>query len=368
LKEVLHILATAQPAGTGIARLVVELARRSDRERYHFSAWFLLEDGPLVTMLRSEGVDARVVRWRPSPRDPLGAIRFWRALHGGYDIIHQHFGGPWVRRLARRASPAKILLHLHGRVNESAQPVRVRLDCSLADKVIAVSRAVAECTSVPAEVVYSGVALETVASFSKGRPSEELLIGTASRLISLKRIDDILQAFASLTHQYPSTKLEIAGDGPERAHIEAEIERLGLAARVRMLGWRSDVGAVMRGWDVYVQASAEEAFPLAVLEAMSAALPVVVTRVGGLPELVTHNETGVIVPPGNHQALADALGRLLGNPAERHRLGLQAETKVRESFSGQQFASKISAIYDGLTFAGAQELSSPHGNGKAIML
>lgn len=342
--RILHVLGTAQPAGTGAVRILASLAGALDRERYRLHAWFLLADGPLVRELQRAGVAAEFVPWLPSPRDPLGAWRFWRKLRREpFAIVHQHFGGPRVRWVVRRAGAAAIVLHLHGRVAETPLPTFITLPTRHADAVIAVSRAVAARADHPAQVIYPGVPVP-----DQPRPpiaAGELIVGTGGRLIALKAVTDLVQAFAALTADFPAARLEIAGSGPEEARILDLARRLDVADQVRLLGWQSDMVPLLARWSLYAQPSREEGFPIATLEAMAAGLPVVATDVGGTSELVTDGTTGRLVPAGDTGALAAALRELLAHPQQRARLGMNARQRVEQTFSAVRMAREIAEVY-----------------------
>jgi glycosyltransferase involved in cell wall biosynthesis len=125
---------------------------------------------------------------------------------------------------------------------------------------------------------------------------------------------------------------DFVGDGPFRRAVELELERLGLGASVRVLGDRRDVGSLLARSDVFVLASRSEGLPLSILEAMAAGLPVVASRVGGVPELMVDGETGLLVPTGDPDLLAAAVGRLLDDATLRRRLGEAGRARVRERF------------------------------------
>jgi glycosyltransferase involved in cell wall biosynthesis len=120
----------------------------------------------------------------------------------------------------------------------------------------------------------------------------------------------------------------IVGDGPDRTAVAAELGDAG-----ELLGERDDVAEQLARADVFVLSSRSEGLPMAILEAMAAGLPVVATAVGGIPELVADGETGLLVPPGDADALAEALRRLVADPELRRRLGDAARTRVEERFS-----------------------------------
>jgi len=348
--QVLHILGTAQPEGTGIARIVSALASGLDPERYHVHVWFLGGDGPLAAELEAARARVRVIHWWRGARDPVGAWRFWRGLCGEeFSIVHQHFGGRSVRWLARAATRARIVLHLHGHVWESQGPSPVAIPVQGADVVIAASRAIAEhVVGVQPHVVYAGVRVPDNGGEASAVPRTTTgrVIGTAGRLVPIKGIVYLVHALAVLRAEFPDLRLEIAGSGPERPALENEVQLLGLADCVTFLGWRADIVRAMTRWDVFVLPSLAEGFGITALEAMAAGLPIVATAVDGIPELVEDGRTGWLVPPGDPAALAERLHVLLLDPEQRRAMGAAGRARAQEHFSIDRMVTGISKIYD----------------------
>ena len=137
----------------------------------------------------------------------------------------------------------------------------------------------------------------------------------------------------------------LVGDGPERAAVEDEIGRLGLGSAVRLLGERTDVAELLATADVFVLSTHSEGLPLSVLEAMAAGLPVVASNVGGIPELVADGVSGLLVPPGDPDALAEAIERLLENPRLSQQLGLAGRRRVLENFDLEAVREAHLALY-----------------------
>jgi glycosyltransferase involved in cell wall biosynthesis len=137
----------------------------------------------------------------------------------------------------------------------------------------------------------------------------------------------------------------IVGDGPDRPLIERELRELELDATVELTGERADVPRLLADADVFVLSSRSEGLPLSVLEAMAAGLPIVATRVGGVPELLTDDETGLLVPPANAEALATALIRVAGSPDLRRRLGASARRRALEQFDLPRFRREHLELY-----------------------
>jgi glycosyltransferase involved in cell wall biosynthesis len=137
----------------------------------------------------------------------------------------------------------------------------------------------------------------------------------------------------------------IVGDGPDRAQVEAEIRRLGLAERVELAGERDDVPQLLAASDVFVLASRSEGLPVSVLEAMAAELPVAASAVGGLAELVDDGETGILVPAGDEVALAEALRRLVADPELRRKLGAAGRARAEAEFDLAEFRRAHLELY-----------------------
>jgi glycosyltransferase involved in cell wall biosynthesis len=146
----------------------------------------------------------------------------------------------------------------------------------------------------------------------------------------------------------PGVRLEIAGSGPEAEALAAQTRSLGIASQVSFLGWRQDLPLLFDRWSLLLQPSLYEGFPLSVLEAMGSGLPVVASRVGGIPEMVTHGSDGLLVPPADATALADAIQLLLADDELRRSMGDAARERVRTCFSEASFVSSVSQLYDGL--------------------
>ncbi len=313
-------------------------------------AWFLGGDGPLAAEVAAAGATVNTMKWERGVRDPVGALRFRRALcRCRYTIFHQHFGARSARWLLRTATRASLIVHLHALTLGPGKSRHLRTIVAGADKVLATSRAVAEQVALACpEVVYPGVSIPGGA-VNRARARQEKgvgIIGTACRLVPLKGLTRLIQAFATIHAEFPKLRVEIAGEGPERGSLEAQVESLELGGCVTFLGWQSDLVPVLKRWHIFVLPSLQEGFGIAALEAMATGLPVVASAVGGLPELIEHGRTGWLVPPGDSTALAIRLGELVSNPALRSEMGVAGATRARDNFSVDRMVAGISRIYD----------------------
>jgi glycosyltransferase involved in cell wall biosynthesis len=280
----------------------------------------------------------------------MGAWSFWRHLHRlRIDIVHIHFGGRSVRWLARAATGAKIVVHLHGRILEPRGLSPIDFSARGADIMVAASDAVASrVVGGPARVIYAGTDVPPRDSNALRRSTSEVILGTAGRLIPRKGVEFLLSAAATLQDEFPNLRVEIAGSGPQRPYLEQTSARLRLTEHVKFLGWIDDLRSVLPRWDIFVMPSLEEGFPIAALEAMAAGLPVVASGVGGVPELVEDGKTGWLIPPGDVEALAARLRHLLRSPEEQLRMGANARARVRDHFSLAQMTENFGKLYDEL--------------------
>jgi glycosyltransferase involved in cell wall biosynthesis len=160
----------------------------------------------------------------------------------------------------------------------------------------------------------------------------------------VKRVPDLVRAAARV----PGLELELVGDGPERARIEGVVAATGSGPRVRLTGYQADPSPYLHGADVFVLPSAAEACPMALLQAMACGVPVVATRVGGVPEIVRDGVDGVLVDPGDEDQLTAALALLVGDPALRRTLGRAGRARVAERFGIEHSVRSLVSIYERL--------------------
>lgn len=275
-----------------------------------------------------------IVHWHAARAHALGAIASLLAP-GPARILSRRVDFP-VRR-----SPGSKLLY--------ALPI---------DSILAISEGVRQAligSGVPAariEVVPSGIDLAPFeAPFDRpatrkrlGIPEGDLLVLQIAALAPHKSQTDLLRAGAKACAQRPDLRIWIAGEGPLRGALEAEHRALKLGESVRFLGFRNDTTDLLRAADLFVISSYLEGLGTSILDAMAAGLAVVATRVGGIPEIVAHGETGLLVPPRDPEALAGAILDLAGDPARRAALGARGRDRAR-AFSADATAAKTREAY-----------------------
>lgn len=185
---------------------------------------------------------------------------------------------------------------------------------------------------------------KTGARHALGLPNDARVIACTCRATLEKGVDYLLRAFDRLPAS-PDTVLVYAGDGPAFAHLQRLRDSLPSRDRIHLLGYRADRELLLEAADICVVPSVwDEAFGLAALEAMVRGKPVVATTVGGIPEIIRHGETGLLVPPADSEQLASVIGSLLADPAAARRIGVAACEDVKRRFSSEVQVASLTAL------------------------
>jgi len=175
---------------------------------------------------------------------------------------------------------------------------------------------------------------------------EAYWLGMVAELHPTKRIEDVIDALAELSTSHPEAILVVMGEGELREKLTERIAHYGFENRVFLLGFVEDAPKYLHAFDIFVMPSRTEALGLALLEAGHAALPVVASRVGGIPEIVRHKETGLLVPKENPHALARALRALIEHPEDAKKYGEALHARVMEKFSKERMIEETFALYE----------------------
>ncbi len=225
-----------------------------------------------------------------------------------------------------------------------------------ADHFLAISRAVAktlERGGIPPgkiTVVHEGIRPEEVESVPAAvevRPDVPgAVFACVAALTPEKGVDVLLRALARHRKAHPGSGLVVAGDGAEAENLRRLGSSLGCAGAVRFLGFRKDFIAVIKACDALVVPSRSEGFGRVALYAMAAGLPVAGSRAGGIPDVVADGETGVLAPPGNEAALAEALDRLAADPGTARLWGEQGKARMRAEFTVEHMVAGTLAVFE----------------------
>jgi len=362
----------------GAERFARELALYLDPDRFErtvcMTRWSerLLERPAAVSAfeaLRESGVELLGMR-----RDSWRALGAWRPLikilrDRPIDILHTHMFGSniWGSVVGTLARTPVIVAHEQTWSYEG-QPLRRFLDGKVisrrSDAFICVSkedrRRMIEIEGVdPAKIVLVPNAISAPAPDDDddgggdvraelGLEPDDPVVGTVCVLRPQKALDVLLRAAQLLRAEFPRLRLVIAGNGPERERLEAMTAEIGLDGSVDFLGQRNDVPALLSAFDVAVSSSDFEGTPLAVMEYMAAAKPIVATRVGGVPELIDHGVNGLLVEPRDPAALAASIAQLLRDRDYGETLGARARERQRKEFDIEAAVRRIERLYEDL--------------------
>lgn len=242
------------------------------------------------------------------------------------------------------------------------------------DRVVCVSRQLARrmqhyATPEQLLTIHNGIEVENVRSALTpaaarrrlGIPEAAEVVGTAGRLVAVKRLDIFLKAARSLADARPKTQFVIAGSGPEEQNLRETAGALGLTDRVVFTGHRDDIHDVLRAMDVFVISSDHEGLPMVLLEAMALGVPVVARAVGGIPEVIVDGKNGLLVETAKPEALALRCAALLADEGERRQLAAAAAARVSSNFSSALTAAEIAALYSALEMRGRAKVRLEQG-------
>lgn len=350
--RVLHVITSI--ARGGAEHHLLMLAGGLAARGHHVAVAALKPPAELAESFHARGVATHALGLRRYGE--LAPARRLRALIAAEkpDLVHAHL--PPAELYARLALLGRATTLVVTRHNDERfapiwfQRALSRWCFSRARKGIAISAAVARWSTTdargpgldPARLAVIRYALEPT---PPARPAPDLmgdgvLLVAIARLVPQKGLDVLLEAFA---HVPPPARLAIAGEGVLRRDLTARIARLGLGTRVKLLGARADIPAVLEAATLFVLPSRWEGFGLVLLEAMAAGRPIVATQVSAIPEVL--GEAGVLVPPDDPSALTDAITALLADAPRRAALADAGRLRLAEKFAPDTMIAATEAFY-----------------------
>jgi glycosyltransferase involved in cell wall biosynthesis len=363
----------------GPAQHVVLLTAGLDRTRF---ATTLITgrvgeaEGDFTETARARGVEPVVIpelgrAIRPA-RDLFALFKLIRMFrHLRPDIVHTHTAkAGTLGRLAARVAGVPLTVHtFHGHVldgyfSPSVTQFFLMVERRLArttDRLVTVSsrlrdQLLAMRIGRPDQVEVVPLGLD-LGRFEQRRPAVPALraslglapgaplLGSVGRLVSIKDHPTLFRAVASLGGDGQPAHLVIVGDGEDRPALIRLAGDLGLSSRVHFLGWRSDLETILNELDVVICSSRNEGTPVALIEAMAAGVPVLSTEVGGVADLVTHGETGWLVPPGDPAAMADGIRHLMAEPSLRSCLAAAGRVVALDRYDVARLLTRMEALY-----------------------
>lgn len=286
------------------------------------------------------------------------------------DIVHCHRHRATVigTIAAALAGVPHVLVHVHGlsRTRTKKRYWTNWIIFKKVERIIAVSDSVKQDVidsnrNIPPEkvvTVRNGLDLAVIDSinFSRddarsrlGIPDSDFVFGTVGRLSPTKGQTYLIDAFSDVIKHIPNAKLIIVGQGPLSTELREKASELGLSQCTVFTGFRKDVHEILRGFDVFVLPSVAEGLSIALLEAMASKLPVIASRVGGIPEVID-NSCGLLVPARESGSLAKAMEQMVHlDPAGRTRMGEAARKRIEKYFTAEIMDRKLSELYESLS-------------------
>lgn len=360
MNDVIHIISDHDIGGAG--RYLLTLVGSCDRAAWRIKV-ICPPDGQLAAELRRLGIaiiplpDSDRSFSVQSLRQLIGVLRRERP-----DIVHTH--ASLSGRIAARLAGVPVVIMTRHTIGSETVPGAARrfanrlIATRFTDAIIAVSDAterVLVAQGVPARLVRvirngtdirsAGPTVDPMALRAEFGLASGPLIGVIARLSPEKGHEVLLQAMPAVLAQHPDAQCLLVGAGIAEERLRAEVQRLGLAGTVIFAGYRADVAAITPLLTLLVLPSHSEALGLVLLETMARGVPVVATRVGGVPEVITSGRDGLLVPPGDPTTMAEAINSLLNNPPLARALGEAGRRTVSERFDAARNTAAVTELY-----------------------
>lgn len=323
------------------------------------------DGGPLEEALKEHGLP-----YRSMDAGRLGKFGTLKALYRFFkderiDVAHVQAGYLLLYAfLPAKLAGVKIVYTEHAKHSiETKSMVRntIKLTAPFLNAITTVSRNLqsffTDYIGIPAKrivLISNGVDVTRFSAEGKSVrgeliPDGPTIFGSVARMSEAKDHGNLLRAYKIVRGQRDDNLLVLVGDGEKREEVEGMIDEYGLRDSLLLLGRRDNVPAFLRAMDIFVLPSRREGAPISVLEAMSCGVPVVATDVGGVSEIVTDGENGRVVPPQDHEALADAMMWMLDSPQKRVELAKAGSMVVAEKFSNASICAQYLELYEKVT-------------------
>jgi L-malate glycosyltransferase len=363
--KVVHLVEDLEVGGQ--EKVIATIATGLNQEAFDVEVWCLTRGGAIAESLCNEGATVRVLGLSTYHR-PASILTMALCLRKSrVDILHTHgsFAGTFGRLAAMLIGQRGVLTHVHT-TDRSLRRRHILIERFLAastHRVICISQAVRHYVEneigVPHEktcLIYNGVRRYPGRSegnvtnrFPWGFKDDDCILASVGALVENKGHRVLLESFHTLVKSFPHLRLVLVGDGPLRSELEEIVSKSGLSDHVKFVGLQFDVHPILTQADLFVLPTRyREGLSLAILEAMQHGLPVVSTKIGGIPEAVQDNLTGLLVPPGDPMALKGAIATLASDRSLRQAMGEAGRRRYEERFTAEHMVSRIEALYSSI--------------------
>ena len=364
---VVHVVLSLEIGG--MESVITNIARNIDKDLFRLVVICVNKIGPLGRELQKEGIKVTLCEKMVSkisflyPKALVQAIKNERA-----DIVHSHSGCWHKAAIAGKYSKVKGIIHTeHGRLVPDYMTLIIldRIVSRITNIVVPVSidlknylENVVKIQQNKLILIENGIDTRIFLPKHKSEnlleefnmPKDSFVIGNIARLAPVKDHKTLLRAIKITKSTYPTIKLLIIGDGPERKNIQQIIKNLDLSDNVQLLGFRRDIRDLLSIMDIFVLSSISEGTSMTVLEAMAMGKPVIATDVGGNSKLVIYGVTGFLVPAKNVGAMAEKITLLLANPPLAKAMGGKGRDNVIKHFSVQEMTRQYEQLYHELYY------------------
>jgi glycosyltransferase involved in cell wall biosynthesis len=375
--RVLHVITRLDPGGSTINTL--ETVARLDRLVYDVELVAGRTVDPLGEVadfidqhnLYCSYID-ELVRDVHLLKDVIAFFRLCGVIrHGNYDIVHTHSSKAGIiGRWAAWVCGVKKIVHTpHGHIFYGYFPKPLtqvflwieRLSAKITTALIALTdKGIEEHVALGVgrraqwTAIPSGIDLSVFRTSSEerlqardefGLQENAFVFLSAARLETIKNAQVLIAAFGLLAHEHPQARLIFVGDGPQRGDLCVQAKHSGAAGQVYFIGFRKDVARLLNAGDVFVMASMNEGMGRSVLEAMATGLPVIVSRTGGLPAIVSDGVEGFLIDPKDIRAWSEAMRQMIISFDLRQRMAIAAKARVSAEFTVETMVQKIEEVY-----------------------
>jgi sugar transferase (PEP-CTERM/EpsH1 system associated) len=357
----------------GVEKYVVDIVNNINKKKFSPTVFTFKKDGPLKKLINPD-VKIHEIE-KKNGNSLLFPLRLGRLLkEDSISIVHSNnwstFGEATIA-----ASVARVPTMIHAQhgieMNDaeayvkSKRFIRNRLRqgfSQLTDRIVVVSQATKnfvcnewktpECK---VQLLYNGIDIDTFSPRSNKEynslrtklniEQKQTVIGCTGRLMTVKNFPFLIRAFHKISSSFPDSILLLIGDGPERKNIESLTAKCNLNDRIILAGHRDDIKDLLHVLDIFVLPSISEGVSLALLEAMASGLPIIASNVGGNPEVIENNKSGLLVRSNDHDHLAELLSLLLNDEGRREQLGNAARKRVEGKFDKANMMKNYEQLY-----------------------
>lgn len=352
----LHIVQSL-PIG-GLERITSQIVSHLSPEVFDPEVWCLTGGGPLADSLRDSGVPVKVFGYRRYLL-PWNILSIAQAIRrGNFDIVHTHSYPPSiVGRIAAALAGVPVRIYHYHTTSSWHRHLKYRVlekatNNFLTDGIIACSHAVKNhvvaeklCSESLVSVIYNGVERDFARTSSVPAVRTAKTVLTVASLTPHKGHLHLLHAATAVLKNYPDVRFIFVGDGPEKEKLHSFARDNGFAENLHFAGIATDVRPFLEAADIFVLPSLREGMPISIVEAMAHRLPVIASDVGGIPEVVVEGQTGFLIKPGDHGAMAARIIGLLEDRNKRETLGRNGYDRFLEKFTLATTLRDVQELY-----------------------